>query len=99
MELPTALKMADYWVIEPPLSYLTRLYWGFGKREDLNELAGMPGMNATPFHQLPQPLQRLMKESWLRDHPGKDEKDFFKNLEQKRLEQYHEQLQKAREKR
>lgn len=97
MEFCDALKMADYWNIEPPLSYLTRIYWGFGKKEEEPGGKSFSG-HAAPFHRMPKALQQMEIKHWLRLHPGKVEKDFYASLQEKRLERYSEQLKKARDK-
>lgn len=88
------LRMADYWALEPPASYLMRVRWGFGRREE-DSVAVLPRVT-TPFHQLPKPVKRLTIERWLRLNEGKTEADFFKHIKAKGLEKYAEQLKKAR---
>lgn len=94
------LRMADYWLLEPPAACLMRVHWGFGKKEEtISDLADqiLPH-HFTPFQQLPLPIRRMHMERWLRLNKGKTEKDFFKNLEEKRLARYADKLKEAREK-
>jgi hypothetical protein len=99
LEFPTVLRMADYWNLEPPLSYLTRVYWGFGRKEEeaADGLHILP-RHITPFQKLPKPIQQLHIARWLRLNPGKTENDFFKHLQAKRLERFGDALKEARTK-
>jgi hypothetical protein len=101
IEFLDVLRMADYWALEPPVSYLLKVHWGFGRQEedDTDGLVDrvMP-RNFTPFHILPQPIKGLTIARYLRLNPGKTEGDFFKQLETKRMERYADRLKEAREK-
>ena len=98
LEFRDALKMGDYWDLEPPVSWLTKVYWGFGKKEEESFSEGQPFGQGLPFNKLPKALQQMEIKHWLGLNAGKTELDFYKQIEKKRLERYADKLKAAREK-
>ena len=94
MRFSAAMKMADYWSMEPPFSYLYYVKHFKANEDDSSGLP--PGMKATPYHQLAPALQYAVRRTWLKRNPSKTEADFFAAQKAKTDEKYADKLAEAR---
>jgi hypothetical protein len=97
MRFTDALKLADYWAVEPPLPLL--YYKAHFRDEDDRPEGGMqPNLQGVPYAQLSEALKYSVRKTWLNRHPGKTEKDFFAALKAKADAKYGKALDEARRK-
>jgi hypothetical protein len=92
MELPDVFRMAAFWLLEPPVSRLLAMRYGYKSKPD-EEAVKVTPRNVTPFEKLPPWLRKAMiKKS------GKTEAEYLEALKVKRTADYHERLAEIRKK-
>jgi hypothetical protein len=96
MPMPSVLKMADFWRLEPPFAFMYRVRF-FKREESADPNAISPVFGTGNYHKLPKHLQNAVRASWIKRHPGKTDSDFLKAVKAKALEKYGKKLEEARE--
>lgn len=92
----SAMKLAEYWGLEPPLPFLyMKAHFKEGEQQDDSM---QPNLDGKPYGQLPAALQYSVRKTWLRRNPGKTEADFFKAVKKKTDAKYAARLEEARKK-
>lgn len=95
MRFSDAMRMADYWVMEPPISYL--YFRSNFNTEKQDESSGLPpGFKSVPYGQLAPPLQLAVRRTWLKRNAGKTEDDFFKAQKEQGMKKFGSKLEEAR---
>lgn len=95
MRFLDALRMAEFWVIEPPFSYL--YYRSHFQQADEEKPGAMqPILQGVPYAQLSEGLKESVRKTWLRRNPGKTEADFFKAQKDNVFKKYQQKLEDAR---
>lgn len=91
----TVMKMADFWAIEPPFSFL---YYRthFKTEEEASPNAIQVNLPANSYDTLSPSVQYTVRKTWMRRNPGKSEVDFFKALRKKKNEEYAMKLEESR---
>jgi hypothetical protein len=95
VSLPAALRLGEYWALEPPFSEMYRAVH-FKSREDEPEGTMQPNLQGVPYAQLSESLKYTVRKTWLNRHPGKTEADFFAALKAKTEKKYGAALEAAR---
>jgi hypothetical protein len=95
----SAMKLAEYWGLEPPLSLLYYRSHFRMEGEEQPADAIQPDLDGgRPYAQLPEGIKYSVRKMWLRRNPGKTEADFFKAVQKKADKKYAARLEEARKK-
>jgi len=97
MRFADVMRMADYWVEEPPISILYKAvhFRQEGQEED-NGL--QPNLMVQDYERLPESLKYAVRKSWLKRNPGKTEEDFHQVKREKEKTKWMPLLEEARRK-
>jgi hypothetical protein len=96
LDFVSAMKMAEYWSIEPPLTMLYRVAH-FKQEEKRKAMNVIPQTGASkPWSKQPPHIKAAAVALWLERNPGKTAEDFEAQRDKEARAVYADRLQRAR---